>query len=43
MYLVLHNDSAEINFDTPERIDLDLLKSNINDIKNNRPVDLPKV
>ncbi len=43
IYLVLHDDSAEINFDTPERINFDLLKSNLNDIKNNNPVELPKV
>lgn len=42
-YKVLHNDSAEINFDTPERIDFSLLKNNLKDIKNNNPVEIPKV
>ena len=39
----MHNDSADINFDTPERIDFDLLKKNLNDIKNNNPAEIPKV
>jgi uridine kinase len=39
---ILHNDSAEINFDTPEAIDFNLLKQNLIDIKQNKLVRLPK-
>ncbi len=41
-YKVLHDDEAVINFDTPEQINLQLLKSNLNDIKNNNSVAIPK-
>ena len=41
-YKVLHDDEAVINFDTPEQLNLELLKSNLNDIKNNNPIDIPK-
>ncbi len=41
-YAILHNDEACINFDTPDVIDFRLLKSNLNDIKNNNPAQLPK-
>ena len=34
-YAILHNDEAAINFDTPESINFQLLKKNLNDIKSN--------
>jgi uridine kinase len=39
---ILHNDSADINFDTPEAIDFGLLKQNLTEIKQNKLVRLPK-
>lgn len=39
---ILHNDSADINFDTPEAIDFCLLKQNLTEIKQNKLVILPK-
>ena len=42
-YKILHNDEAEINFDHPDAINFDLLRSNLRDIKNNvNNVKLPK-
>jgi uridine kinase len=41
-YEILHNDSADINFDTPESIDLEQLKSNLYDLKNNKTFLMPK-
>lgn len=41
-YAVLHNDDAAINFDTPDAIDFGLMKSNLADIKNNTPTDIPQ-
>lgn len=41
-YQVLHNDDAVINFDTPESIDFNLLRSNLDDIKNNNPTEIPR-
>lgn len=42
-YEILHNDNAEINFDTPEQIDFDLMKRTLNDIKQNKKqVKVPK-
>jgi uridine kinase len=43
-YEVLHNDSAELNFDTPEAIDLDLLKQTLLDITTSKSqtVQVPK-
>ena len=41
-YRILHNDEAIINFDTPEAIDFELLKSNLNDIKNNHLAEIPQ-
>ena len=41
-YKVLHDDEAVINFDTPEQLNLELLKSNLNDIKNNNAIEIPK-
>ena len=41
-YKILYDDQAEINFDQPDAINFDLLLSHLNDIKANKPVDLPK-
>ena len=41
-YKILHNDEALINFDTPKRINFELMKQNLSGIKNNIPVEIPK-
>ena len=41
-YKILYDDQAEINFDQPGAIDFELLVGHLNDIKLNKPVELPK-
>ena len=41
-YKVLYDDQAEINFDQPDAINFELLVNHLNDIKTDKPVDLPK-
>jgi uridine kinase len=41
-YEILYNDDSNINFDTPEAIDLDKMFETINDIKNGKAISIPQ-
>ena len=41
-YKILYDDQAAINFDQPDAINFDLLIRHLNDIKMDKPVELPK-
>lgn len=41
-YEILHNDSADINFDTPDMIDFERLKSDLRRIRDGKETQLPK-
>lgn len=41
-YKVLYDDNSDLNFDTPELVDLEKLYNNLNDIKNGVTIQIPQ-